>query len=420
MSTRGEHLLRADRRFATGGGTLARLTAPAFAKVLDQIDGKLAIGGIDATLPGGEKRRLGFHANGPTAIVRLSSWRALVRLATSGSVGWYKAWALGEWSSPDPVTVFELFSRNAVPLDNVARAKGAFRWVNALAHRLRDNAPGKARKNIAAHYDLGNDFYSAWLDGTMTYSSARFGSAQDSLEDAQLRKVHTLLDRLQLKTGQRLLEIGCGWGTLAIEAAKRDVSVVGLTLSSEQKAWAERKIAEAGLASRVEIRLQDYRDTAEQFDAVASVEMVEAVGRRWWGAYLDSIARNLKTGGRAALQFISIDHRIFERYAANADFIQTYIFPGGMLVDEPHFEALACERGLSWGDREGFRLDYADTLKRWRERYDQAVGRGALPGFGDPFHKLWRYYLMYCEGGFRGGAIDVAQVTMVKANSAAA
>ena len=414
MSTRGEHLVRADRGFATGGGLVARFTVPAISKVLDQIDVRLVRGGIEATLPGGDKRRLGFREKGPKAVVRLSSWLALVRLATSGSVGWYKAWTLGEWSSPDPVTVFELFSVNAVPLGQVGRAKGAFRWINAIAHRLRDNAPRKARQNIAAHYDLGNDFYSAWLDQTMTYSSARFASEGDSLEEAQLRKIRTLLDRLDIKPGQRLLDIGCGWGTLAIEAAKRGASVVGLTLSTEQKDWAERAIAEAGLAERVEIRLQDYRDTAEPFDAVASVEMVEAVGRRWWGAYLDSIARNLKPGGRAALQFISIDHRIFDRYAENADFIQTYIFPGGMLLDEPRFAALAHERGLSWHDRLGFGLDYAETLKRWRERYNQAVARGLLTGFEEPFHNLWRYYLMYSEGGFHGGAIDVAQVTMVK------
>jgi cyclopropane-fatty-acyl-phospholipid synthase len=417
MSTRGEHLLRADRGFATGGGTLARLIAPAFAKVLDQIDRRLACGGIEATLPDGAKRRLGFNSKGPTAIVRLSSWRALVRLATSGSVGWYKAWTLGEWSSPDAVAVFELFSANAVPLGNIGRAKGPFRLVNAVAHRLRDNAPEKAKANIAAHYDLGNDFYSAWLDDTMTYSCARFASAKNSLEEAQLRKVHMLLDRLEIRPGQRLLEIGCGWGTLAMEAAKRGSSVVGLTLSRQQKEWAQSKIAEAGLQERIEIRLQDYRDTAEQFDAVASVEMVEAVGRRWWGAYLDSIARNLKVGGRAALQFISIDDRIFDRYANNADFIQTYIFPGGLLLDEPQFEALALERGLSWRDRDGFGRDYAETLKRWRERYDQAVAKGALPGFEEAFHKLWRYYLMYCEGGFRGGSIDVAQVTLVKGAS---
>jgi cyclopropane-fatty-acyl-phospholipid synthase len=415
MSTRGDHLVHADRGFATGGGLLARVAAPAFSKVLDEIDRKLASGGLDATLPGGERHRLGFRAAGPNASVRLVSWMALVRLATSGSVGWYKAWTLGEWSSPDPVAIFELFSANAAALGDIGRAKGPFRWVNALAHRLRDNAPRKAVKNIAAHYDLGNDFYSAWLDTTMTYSSARFASPADTLEAAQLNKVRALLDRLDLKPGDRLLEIGCGWGTLAIQAAKRGASVVGLTLSREQKAWAEAKIAAAGLSDRVEVRLQDYRETSEQFDAVASVEMVEAVGQRWWPAYLDCIARNLKPGGRAALQFIAMRHDIFERYARNPDFIQTYIFPGGLLLDEPSFEALAAERGLSWGDRDGFRLDYAETLKRWRERYDQAVARGELAGFAEPFHHLWRYYLMYCEGGFSGGAIDVAQVTMVKA-----
>jgi cyclopropane-fatty-acyl-phospholipid synthase len=444
MSTRGEHLVRADRRFATGGGLMARLTAPALSKLLDQIDARLVCGGIRLALPGGSVREIGFHAPGAIAVVKLESWMALVRLATSGSVGWYKAWAQGEWTSPDPVAIFELFSANAVPLGEIGRAKGPFRWVNALAHRLRDNAPRKARKNIAAHYDLGNDFYSAWLDATMTYSSARFpplplaGGAkarsadgaglsrhahppassrgrEGELEAAQRHKLRTLLDRLDLQPGGRLLEIGCGWGSLAIEAARRGASVVGLTLSREQKAWAEDKIADAGLSGRIEIRLQDYRDTAEQFDAVASVEMVEAVGERWWPAYLDSIARNLKPRGRAALQFISIDHRIFDGYAGSADFIQTYIFPGGMLLDEPRFADLARERGLSWEHRDAFRLDYAETLGRWRARYDDAVARGALEGFTPEFHDLWRYYLMYCEGGFRGGAIDVAQVTMVKA-----
>ena len=414
MTTRGEHLVRADRAFATGGGWLARLTAPAFERVIGELERRLAHGGLEAIVPDGSVRRIGFRAPGADAIVRIASWMAVVRLATSGSVGWYKAWTLGEWSSPDPVAVFELFSANAVSLGDAARAKGPFRWANALAHRLRDNAPKTARKNIAAHYDLGNDFYSAWLDETMTYSSARFAAPGDSLEAAQLNKIHTLLDRLDLRPGQRLLEIGCGWGSLAIEAARRGASVVGLTLSKEQKVWAEGKIAAAGLAGQVEIRLEDYRETAEQFDALASVEMVEAVGRRWWGAYLDSIARNLKPGGRAALQYIMIDHRLYRRYARSADFIQTYVFPGGMLLDEPSFAGLAVERGLSWEGREAFGLDYAETLKRWRARYDVAVARGDLAGFAGPFHDLWRYYLMYCEGGFRGGAIDVAQVTLAK------
>jgi len=412
---RGEHLVRADRGFATGGGMLARLAAPALSHVIAELDRRLDCGGIDATVPDGGRHRLGFRSPGPAAVVQIASWMALVRLATSGSVGWYKAWTMGEWTSPDPVAIFELFSANAVSLGDVGRAKGVFRWINLAAHRLRDNAPHKARENIEAHYDLGNDFYSAWLDETMTYSCARFASPGDSLEAAQLNKIHALLDRLELKPGQRVLEIGCGWGSLAIEAARRGAKVVGLTLSQEQKAWAEDKIAAAGLSAQIEIRLQDYRATTEQFDAIASVEMVEAVGEPWWGAYLDCIARNLKPGSRAALQFISFEHRLFDRYARSADFIQTYVFPGGMLLDEPRFAALAGERGLSWSDRAGFRLDYAETLKRWRERYDQAVARGALKGFGEPFHDLWRYYLMYCEGGFRGGAIDVAQVTMVKA-----
>ena len=413
MASRGSHLVRADRRFATGAGIVGRITAPAFAAVLDRLDERLELGGIEATLPDGSHRRIGFRAPGPVAIVRLHNWMPLVRLATSGSVGWYKAWAAGEWTSPDPVPLFELFMATAVALGDVARAKGPMRWVNSLAHRLRDNGIARARENIAAHYDLGNDFYSAWLDPSMTYSSARFGPG-DTLEDAQHRKNEMLLNRLDLKPGQRLLEIGCGWGTLAIAAAKRGVDVVGLTLSAEQKTWADEQIAEAGLAERITIRLQDYRVVGEQYDAIASVEMVEAVGERWWPAYLDCIRRNLIPGGKAALQFISIDHRLFDAYSSSADFIQTYIFPGGMLLNEPRFEALARDCGLSSNGRDGFGLDYAETLRMWRSNYDLAVSEGRLAGFDEAFHKLWRYYLMYCEGGFRGGGIDVAQLTFVR------
>jgi cyclopropane-fatty-acyl-phospholipid synthase len=417
VSDRGRHLVSADRVFTTGAGLFGRLLGGSLRPVIERIDAGLAQGAIDATLPDGTRRRLGGRAPGPEPVVRLHSWNAIVRLATSGSVGWYKAWELGEWSSPDPVPLFALFMLNGESLGDTARAKGLFRAVNRFAHRLRDNGKARAKTNVAHHYDLGNDFYRAWLDPSMTYSSAVFAGENEPLEAAQARKIRLLLDRLQLRPGDRLLEIGCGWGSLA-QMAARDygAEVVGITLSDEQKAYADARMAAAGLSDRVEIRLQDYRDVRGTFDAVASVEMAEAVGEAWWPAYLGSIARVLKPGGRAALQLISIREALFEGYAANADFIQTYIFPGGMLIGEERFAALAAEAGLSWHDRKGYGLDYAETLKRWRAAYDAAVAEGRLPsGFDDPFHRLWRYYLMYCEGGFRGRGIDVAQVTLVKA-----
>ena len=414
MASRGAHLVRSGSLFVNGSGVVGRLFARGMESLLDQLDEKLEVGGIEATLPDGSRRRIGFHGDGPVAVVQLNSWYALVRLATSGSIGWYRAWVKGEWSSPDPVPLFALFMANGESLGDIGRAKGSARWYNALRHRRKDNDLVGARENIAAHYDLGNDFYREWLDPTMNYSSARFVDGDD-LEAAQRRKVSLLLDRLDLQPGMRLLEIGCGWGSLAIEAARRGAEVVGLTLSAEQKSWAEAKIADAKLSDRIEIRMQDYRQIHEEFDAIASVEMVEAVGEKWWPAYMDSIARNLKAGGKAALQFISMNHRLFDGYARNPDFIQAYIFPGGMLIDEPRFEGLAGERSLSWQDRDGFGLDYAETLKIWRERYDAAVREGRLTGFEERFHNLWRYYLMYCEGGFRGRGIDVAQVTMVRA-----
>jgi cyclopropane-fatty-acyl-phospholipid synthase len=414
MASRGAHLVRSGSQFVNGSGVLGRLFSRGMARLLDLLHEKLEAGGIQVRLPDGSERRIGFHKDGPVAVVQLNSWYALVRLATSGSIGWYRAWVKGEWSSPDPVPLFALFMANGESLGDIDRAKGSARWYNRLRHLRKDNDLAGARENIAAHYDLGNDFYREWLDPTMSYSSARF-AAGDELEAAQRRKVSELLDRLDLKPGMRLLEIGCGWGSLAIEAARRGAEVVGLTLSAEQKSWAEAKIAEAELSNRIEIRMQDYRQISEKFDAIASVEMVEAVGEKWWPAWFDAIARNLKPGGRAAVQYISMDHNLFEGYARNPDFIQAYIFPGGMLIDEPRFEALAKERSLSWQDRDGFGLDYAETLKIWRERYDAAVRQGRLTGFDERFHNLWRYYLMYCEGGFRGRGIDVAQVTMVRA-----
>lgn len=416
---RGRHLVAADRRFATGGGLIARLTAGGFRTILDRIDVNLPYGSILVVLPDGSRRMLGGRGPGPAAEVEIRSWRAFLRLAASGSVGWYKAWTLGEWASPDPVALFESFSVNSDQLGEIGRAKGLARFLNRIAHALRSNTPSRARLNIAHHYDLGNDFYRAWLDESMTYSSALFEepiTEQQTLEKAQARKIHTLLDRLDLQPGQRLLEIGCGWGSL-MEIAARDygVHVTGLTLSTEQKDYAEARLRDAGLADRTDIQIRDYRDVSETFDAVASVEMVEAVGQEYWPAYLQAIARGLRAGGKAALQLIAMRDSLFEGYAANADFIQTYIFPGGMLVGESRFKAIAQAAGLEWRDRKAFRLHYAETLRRWRMRYNDAVSRGRLPaGFGEAFHNLWRFYLMYCEGGFRGGSIEVAQVTLVK------
>ena len=419
MLERGQHLVAADRGFATGGGVIARLFGGGFARVLDRVDAGLAYGRLEATLPDGSFRIFGGRGEGPVAVIHLKSWRALVRLASSGSVGWYKAWAQGEWTSPDPVQIFDLFMRNAGALGDVARAKGPWRLVNYLAHALRANSPARARRNIAHHYDLGNDFYAAWLDVTMAYSSAVFAEpirANEPLEQAQERKVRQLLSRLDLKNDDQILEIGCGWGGLAeIAACEFGVHVTGLTLSAEQKAYAEARLAREGLAGQADILLTDYREVEGRFDAVASVEMVEAVGEEYWPVYLQTIARVLKPGGKAALQLISIRDELFESYAASADFIQTYIFPGGLLISEARFAALAEAAGLEWRDRAGYGLHYAETLRRWRERYDAAVAEGRLPdGFDAPFHKLWQYYLMYCEGGFRGGGIDVAQITLVK------
>ena len=307
--------------------------------------------------------------------------------------------------------------RNGRTLGQVARAKGFSRVVHRALHGLKSNTIARARRNIVAHYDLGNAFYAAWLDPGMTYSSAVFAepiAAAEPLKAAQERKIRLLLDRLELRPGQTLFEIGSGWGSLA-EIAARDygVSVTGLTLSDAQKSLADSRLS--GMDARV--LLQDYRDARGQYDALVSVEMVEAVGQEYWPAYLRSVAGLLKPGGRAAIQFISIDHALFDAYAASADFIQAYIFPGGMLIDEPRFEALAREAGLSWQDRRGYGPHYAETLRRWRVNFDAAVAQGHLPdGFDRRFVDLWRYYLMYSEGGFRGGGIDVAQVTMVKSD----
>lgn len=374
-------------------------------RILDRIDAGLALGSMTITPPDGRIRHLGGRAPGPICNVAINDWRALSRLAWGGSNGLYEGWAAGEWHSNDPVPFFELVMRNRRSVGTVGRAKGWQRIAKRISHIQNRNTKRQAQRNIIAHYDLGNDFYAAWLDPTMSYSSALF-SEGDNLEAAQRRKLAAVLDRLSIAPEMTLLEIGCGWGSLAAAAQARGATVTAISLSPSQLTYAR-----AYHDAAIDFKLCDYRDVEGTFDAIASVEMVEAVGEQYWPAYLDTIARCLKPGGRAAIQYISIADDVFEAYRDNADFIQTYIFPGGMLLSESRFRALAEARGLAWTDHQDLTDSYAETLKLWHERFIAAE----LPEhYDDKFKTLWAFYLQYCEGGFRGGGINVSQVTLVK------
>ncbi len=405
---RGAQLVEGGKRIGIGPQWLARALSGSCHRILDRIDRGLATGSITATLPDGTTRMLGGRAPGFAAIVRIHDWRALLRLVTGGSVGWYQAWEQGEWSSPDPVPLFALFTANGATLGAAARAHGPWRWLMRRLHRLHRNTHVGAARNIHAHYDLGNDFYAAWLDPTMSYSSGRLVDGAATLEASQHKKIAKIAQRVE--GAASVLEIGCGWGSLAGFLAGQGAQVTAISLSDEQLAWAREHHP-----SSIDFRKQDYRDVTGPFDAIVSVEMVEAVGQEYWPHFFDCIARNLKPGGRAAIQYISISDALFPAYAASVDFIQAYVFPGGMLISEAEFRRLAAIRGLEWTEPASFGLDYAETLKIWRHNFDRAVEEGVLPaGFDHRFVALWRYYLMYCEGGFRGRGIDVAQVTLVK------
>lgn len=405
-ANRGGALLEAGQRFGSRPGLLARVLAPGLGHLVDRIDAGLVRGAMHATLPDGSTRKLGGRNPGFEGHIHLKDWRALLRLATGGSPGWYQAWEAGEWESPDPVPLFALFSANGRELGEIGRAKGPWRWASRALDWLNRNTRMQAERNIHAHYDLGNDFYGAWLDPTMSYSSA-YDCSRDGLEAAQKRKWERLAERLGQPAS--LLEIGCGWGALSAHFASRGSAVTAISLSDEQLEWARAH------HPGVNFLKQDYRDTSGQFDAIVSVEMVEALGREYWPTFMDCVARNLKPGGKAAIQYIAMDDALFEGYARNADFIQAYIFPGGLLIKASEFRQLAEERGLAWTEQEDFGLDYAQTLKTWRESFDRAEAQGRLPtGFDERFCRLWRFYLQYCEGGFRGGSITVSQVTLVK------
>jgi cyclopropane-fatty-acyl-phospholipid synthase len=423
VSGRGGELVEGGNAVGVGPQWLWSLWSGGTDRILERIDHGLERGSIVATLPSGETRTLGGRKPGFNAIVVLRSWRAILRLATAGSVGWYQAWEAGEWESPDPVPLFALFMDNAGGLGQTARARGPWRFLSRTIHWLNRNTRAGSLRNISAHYDLGNDFYEEWLGETMVYSSAMFPTPESGdeldLDAGQVAKMASMIQRLNLRPGSRVLEIGCGWGALAAYVANNKAAHVdAISLSREQLDYARTRWTTG--AGSVDFRKQDYRDVgrgeaAGQYDAIISVEMVEAVGRQFWPLFIDSVSRNLKPGGRAGIQYIFMREDIFEDYAAGADFIQTFIFPGGMLIKESEFRRLAEERGLIWENRTSFGLDYARTLREWRRKFDAAVEEGRLPsGFDERFVRLWRFYLMYCEGGFRGGGIDVAQVTLVK------
>ncbi|MFM5916721.1 MAG: class I SAM-dependent methyltransferase [Novosphingobium sp.] len=404
---RSEERLPISYPEAPTAGPFGPLWALLARKVARRLDAGLAVGSLRATFPDGTRRTLGGRGPGVSAEATLHSWRGLVRVATGGSIGLYQAWEKGEWSSDNPVELFQLFVSNSGAMGNTVRARGPWRWAARFGHWLHRNTRAGSRRNIHAHYDLGNDFYSAWLDRAMVYSSARFDRGATDLASAQEDKLATIAERID--GAASVLEIGCGWGALAARLAAGGAQVTALSLSDEQLAYARTN------HPGIEFRKQDYRDVSGQFDAIASVEMVEAVGREFWPDFFDCIARNLKPGGRAAIQYIAIRDDLFPAYAASADFIQAYVFPGGMLVSESEFRRLAASRSLDWTDLVEFGLDYAETLRIWRENFEAAVAEGRLPEqFDERFQRLWRFYLMYCEGGFRGGAITVAQVTLVK------
>ncbi|MBO6795556.1 cyclopropane-fatty-acyl-phospholipid synthase family protein [Maricaulis sp.] len=363
-------------------------------------------------LPSGYRFMAARHSATPLVEWRLNSWNVLARTLFSGPLGFAEGYVNGEWESDD---LAALLTSLATGLDemNVASAKtGPSRLLARLKHLRNANSRSGSRRNISFHYDLGNAFYEKWLDKSMTYSSALFDSHEESLETAQERKYRRICEQLQLKPGQHVLEIGCGWGGFA-EIAARDFGcrVTGVTLSQEQLDFARARMQRLGLEDQVELRLQDYRDIPEQYDAIASIEMFEAVGAEHWQTYFAKLKSVLKPGGRAALQVITIRERDFDSYLKSVDFIQKYVFPGGMLPTNQHVVELGRQHGLASINTHLFGKDYAETLRRWCEVYQNEWACIEPMGFDTRFDRIWRFYLAYCEAGFETDRIDVGQFT---------
>ncbi len=389
-------------------------SAPAAARTVFKLLHKLQHGSLDLQLPDGSSAHFG-DGDGPRAAMRIRNWAVCSAALKSGDIGFAESYMAGHWSSPDLSALLTLLLHNRNALESVVYG----RWWGALAYRLRHwlnrNSRSGSRKNIHAHYDLGNEFYRLWLDPSMNYSSAWFeGNLAGDLTAAQQAKMRRTLAECRLQPGQRVLEIGCGWGALAECAARDfDARLTGVTLSSEQLAWGQRRLKAAGLDSKAELRFQDYRDIEDPaFDAIVSVEMFEAVGRAYWDSYFKTVHDKLKPGGRACIQSITIRDELFERYSRSSDFIQQYIFPGGMLPSPSQFRAHAAKAGLTVVNELAFGLDYAETLRRWRETFMQRDAAVRKQGFDTRFMRLWEFYLAYCEAAFAAGNCDVMQFTL--------
>ena len=377
---------------------------------------RLQHGTLHLELPDGQVLQLGSGQH-PHASMRLHNWQVFGAVLRSGDIGLAEGYIAQDWSTPHLAELLGLLIANRAALESLVYGGWWGRLAYRLRHLLNRNTRAGSRRNIHAHYDLGNDFYRLWLDPSMNYSSAWFqGDLQGDLTQAQHAKVRRALHSAAVQPGQRVLEIGCGWGALAeMAAGEFQAQVTGVTLSTEQLAWGRQRMQAAGVAPQVDLRLQDYRDIQDApFDAICSIEMVEAVGQAYWPSYFGSVARLLKKGGRACIQSIVIDDALFERYVQGSDFIQQYIFPGGCLPSPARFRAAAQEAGLRVVEEFAFGRDYAETLRRWHQRFAQQRARVQAQGFDARFQRTWEFYLAYCEAGFDARSIDVVQYTLVK------
>jgi cyclopropane-fatty-acyl-phospholipid synthase len=383
--------------------------APAAARTTLQLLQRLRIGSLTLQLPDGTVQRFGGGA-GPLASMRLNNWNVFGASLKSGDIGFAESYIAGDWSTPQLSDLLRLLIANRESLDNVVYGSWIGRLAYRLRHRLNRNSKANSRKNIHAHYDLGNAFYRLWLDETMNYSSALFERPDQDMVQAQHAKVRRALSMAGVQSGARVLEIGCGWGALAEKAVVEfGASVTGVTLSTEQLAFAQQRNPGADL------RLQDYRDIHDApFDAICSIEMVEAVGREYWDTYFNAVSRLLKPGGRACVQSITIRDDLFDRYVAGTDFIQQYIFPGGCLPSPTQFRAAAERAGLAVVDQFHFGPDYARTLRLWRQQFLLRQEEVLQQGFDQRFLRTWEFYLAYCEAAFDEGNTDVVQFTLRK------